>query len=74
MYVAATFNTGHAATAMPLSATDAPAGFFGEFWRNSEANQFLHFHDSGLFVGRFGITGFTGNMGLTGGGEFQTFH
>ena len=26
-------------------------GFFGEFWKGSEANQFLHFHDSGSFVG-----------------------
>ena len=29
-------------------------GFHGEFWKNSEANQFLHFSDSGLFVGQFG--------------------
>ena len=39
-------------------------GFFGEFWKGSEANQFLHFHDSGLFVGQFGTLSQFGNMGL----------
>ena len=28
-------------------------GFHGEFWKSSEANQFLHFH-RGQFVGQFG--------------------
>ena len=29
-------------------------GFYGEGWYQSEANQMLHFHESGLFVGQFG--------------------
>jgi hypothetical protein len=28
-------------------------GFHGEFWKGSEANQFLHFN-KGLFIGQFG--------------------
>jgi hypothetical protein len=39
-------------------------GFFGEFWMDTEANQFLHFHDSGLFVGQFGTLGQYAGMGL----------
>ena len=39
-------------------------GFLGEFWKGSEANQFLHFHDSGLFVGQFGTLSQFGDMGL----------
>ena len=55
-------------------------GFFGEFWKDSEANQFLHFHDSGLFVGQFGTLSQFGNLGLNPkiprdrGGEFETFN
>lgn len=30
-------------------------GFYGEGWQQSEANQMLHFHESGLFIGQFGI-------------------
>lgn len=29
-------------------------GYHGEFWRNGQANQWLHFTDDGLFVGQFG--------------------
>jgi hypothetical protein len=29
-------------------------GYHGEFWEESEANQFMHFWDDGLFVGQFG--------------------
>ncbi len=29
-------------------------GFHGEFWKNGEANQFVHFRDDGTFVGQFG--------------------
>ena len=32
---------------------DVIYGFHGEFWKNSEANQFLHFRH-GLFIGQFG--------------------
>ena len=55
-------------------------GFFGEFWKGSEANQFLHFHDSGLFVGQFGTISQFGSMGLRPdipgdeGGEFEEFN
>ena len=55
-------------------------GFFGEFWKNSEANQFLHFHDSGLFIGQFGTLSQFGSMGLNPqipgdmGGEFEEFN
>jgi hypothetical protein len=55
-------------------------GFFGEFWKGSEANQFVHFHDSGLFVGQFGTLSQFGSMGLApripgdDGGEFEEFH
>jgi hypothetical protein len=30
-------------------------GFYGEGWYGSEANQMLHFHESGLFVGQWGV-------------------
>ena len=33
-------------------------GFFGEMWQNGEANQFLVFLTSGLFVGQFGTLNF----------------
>ena len=33
--------------------SDVMYGFHGEFWKGSEANQFLHFNN-GLFVGQFG--------------------
>jgi hypothetical protein len=45
----------------------------------AEANQFLHFHDSGLFVGQFGTLSQFGSMGLNPkipgdrGGEFESF-
>ena len=29
-------------------------GFYGEGWYQSEANQMLHFHETGLFIGQFG--------------------
>ena len=48
-------------------------GYHGEFWKQSQAGQFMHFYDDGLFVGEFGqsshghsltegaISGFAGN-------------
>ena len=44
-----------------------------------DVDQFLHFHDSGLFVGQFGTLSQFGSMGLNPqipgdrGGEFETF-
>jgi hypothetical protein len=29
-------------------------GYHGEFWNNGQANQWLHFHESGLFLTQFG--------------------
>ena len=63
-----------------VEGTNIAYGFFGEFWKGSEANQFLHFHDSGLFVGQFGTISQFGSMGLGPkipgdmGGEFEVFH
>lgn len=31
-------------------------GYKGEFWNNSQANQLMHFHESGLFAGQFGTS------------------
>ena len=30
-------------------------GFYGEGWQEAEANQMLHWHESGLFLGQFGV-------------------
>lgn len=32
-------------------------GYHGEFWNDTQACQFMHFYDNGLFVGQFGETG-----------------
>lgn len=29
-------------------------GYHGEFWKNAQACQFMHFYDDGLFIGQFG--------------------
>ena len=31
--------------------------FHGEFWKQSQAGQFMHFYDNGLFVGQYGTSG-----------------
>ena len=33
------------------------AGYHGEGWRGNQANQFMHFHEDGLFIGQFGLSG-----------------
>ncbi|MES2648512.1 MAG: hypothetical protein V4717_16655 [Bacteroidota bacterium] len=33
------------------------AGYKGEFWRNSQVNKWNVFHESGLMLGQFGVTG-----------------
>ena len=33
--------------------------FHGEFWKQSQAGQFMHFFDNGLFVGQYGTSGHT---------------
>lgn len=45
-------------------------GFPGEFFHGGEASQWLHFHDSGLFVGQFG----TLNLGFVDGGLMAPIH
>lgn len=45
-------------------------GFPGEFFHQAEASQWLHFHDSGLFVGQFG----TLNIGFVTGGITAPVH
>jgi hypothetical protein len=45
-------------------------GFPGEFFHEAEASQWLHFHDSGLFIGQFG----TLNIGFVAGGIMAPVH
>jgi hypothetical protein len=45
-------------------------GFPGEFFHSGEASQWLHFHDSGLFLGQFGVP----NLSFVGGGLFAPVH
>ena len=40
-------------------------GFPGEFFHSGEASQWLHFHDSGLFLGQFGVRIFYFVMSIT---------
>jgi hypothetical protein len=37
-------------------------GYYGEFWNNSQSNQWLHWLENGLFVGQFGVNGPIGNI------------
>lgn len=32
-------------------------GYHGEFWNETQAGQFMHFYDNGLFIGQFGESG-----------------
>lgn len=32
-------------------------GYHGEFWKNTQASQWVHFYDNGLMIGRFGTEG-----------------
>ena len=32
-------------------------GYHGEFWNDTQAGQFMHFYDNGLFIGQFGESG-----------------
>jgi hypothetical protein len=34
--------------------------YFGEFWNNGQANQFMHWLDDGLFIGQFGTPNYPG--------------
>lgn len=50
-------------------------GYFGEFWNNSQASQFMHWLDNGLFLGQFGQSGIPANVSEyavvgNGGNEF----
>jgi hypothetical protein len=39
-------------------------GYHGEFYKQSQACQFMHFHETGLFVGQFGVPGWVKNFGV----------
>lgn len=43
----------YAGNRLMVLGSDVMFGFHGEFWKGSEANQFLHFNN-GLFIGQFG--------------------
>lgn len=45
---------GFAASRPLINGDNVLFGFFGEFWQNSEANQFMHYSSDGLFIGQFG--------------------
>ncbi|HTQ11730.1 MAG TPA: FlgD immunoglobulin-like domain containing protein [Fimbriimonadaceae bacterium] len=49
----------YAATVPMASGRNVVYGYNGEFWNQSEADQFMHFWDDGLFVGQFGTPGDT---------------
>lgn len=36
--------------------------YFGEFWNQTQASQWMHFYDDGLFVGQFGTSGDQTNL------------
>ncbi len=40
-------------------------GYHGEFWGGGQANQWLHFHENGLFVNQFGTPNTGPSAGLT---------
>lgn len=48
-----------------VSGHNVVAGFHGEFWNQSQAGQYMHYWDDGLFVGQFG------NPSLGAGGQVQ---
>lgn len=45
-------NAGNIATS---SGRHIIAGYHGEWYRNFQASQFMHFYDNGLFIGQFGV-------------------
>ena len=47
--------TDYAGNSVQVSGHNVVYGYHGEGWNNSEANQFMHFWDDGLFVGELGI-------------------
>lgn len=57
-YGAANPGTNYAAGFPVTAGRDLIFPFFGEGWMGWEANQFLHFTDTGLFVGQFGQANF----------------
>jgi hypothetical protein len=48
--------------------------YHGEFWGNGQANQKIHFHENGLFVGQFGRTLYPGTVSMPerAGNSFRT--
>jgi hypothetical protein len=66
-------NLNYAASLVMAQGRNVVYGYFGENWKNTEASQWMHFYDNGLFIGQFGtpgnyrnhfgeaLPGFTGN-------------
>lgn len=66
-------NINYAASLVMAQGRNVVYGYFGESWKNTEASQWMHFYDNGLFIGQFGtpgtfrnrfgeaLPGFTGN-------------
>jgi len=46
--------TNYAGSVVMAEGTSLVYGYYGEGWYASEANQMLHWHESGLFLGQFG--------------------
>jgi hypothetical protein len=40
-----------------VSGSNVIFGYHGEGWRSQEADQWIHYHDDGLFIGQFGTPG-----------------
>ena len=55
-----TFELGHGvnypASVAVASGANVVYGYHGEAWNGGEANQWMHFHESGLFIGQFGAS------------------
>lgn len=50
-----------------VSGHNVIAGFHGEFWYQTQAGQFMHYWDDGLFIGQFGNPNVDHNGGLMAG-------
>jgi hypothetical protein len=45
----------YAGSAAMASGQNIVCAYHGEFWNQTEANQFMHYWDDGLFLGQFGV-------------------
>ena len=71
-------NLNYAASLVMAQGRNVVYGYFGESWKNTEASQWMHFYDNGLFIGQFGTPGTYHNHlgealpGFTGNAFFPT--